>query len=116
MMKIAEAGSGHISALPYMIHLLPSPIYDTSPTYENYSAIPGHDTTASGMGWTLFFLGSRPELQEKIFEEVDAIFGQFYNFCSILGRFFTYSYFFNTVLTRAFLLGRSREGEGCGLP
>jgi len=35
----------------------------------------GHETVSSSMGFSLFLLGHRPELQTKIFEEQDAIFG-----------------------------------------
>lgn len=36
----------------------------------------GHDTTSSGMGWALWTLSHHPEQQEKIIQEVDAIFGK----------------------------------------
>uniref|UniRef100_A0A914X3Y5 Uncharacterized protein n=1 Tax=Plectus sambesii TaxID=2011161 RepID=A0A914X3Y5_9BILA len=35
----------------------------------------GHDTTSSGMGWTLWILGHHPYIQKKIFAELDEIFG-----------------------------------------
>uniref|UniRef100_A0A1I7ZPR0 Cytochrome P450 n=1 Tax=Steinernema glaseri TaxID=37863 RepID=A0A1I7ZPR0_9BILA len=34
----------------------------------------GHDTTSSGMGWTLWCLAHNPEVQEKAIAEIDAIF------------------------------------------
>ncbi len=34
----------------------------------------GHDTTAAGISWTLYILGSYPDVQEKVFEEIDNIF------------------------------------------
>jgi cytochrome P450 len=37
----------------------------------------GHDNTSTGMGWTLLILGHHPEIQEKIFAELDDIFGLF---------------------------------------
>ena len=35
----------------------------------------GHDTTASGLCWMLFLLGSHPEVQQKAAEEVTQFFG-----------------------------------------
>ncbi|XP_065568203.1 cytochrome P450 4c3-like [Artemia franciscana] len=35
----------------------------------------GHDTTAAGIGWCLFFIGRHPEIQERVHEELDLIFG-----------------------------------------
>uniref|UniRef100_U5EWR0 Putative cytochrome n=1 Tax=Corethrella appendiculata TaxID=1370023 RepID=U5EWR0_9DIPT len=34
----------------------------------------GHDTTAAGISWTLFFLGLNADVQEKAFQELDEIF------------------------------------------
>ncbi|XP_035207084.1 cytochrome P450 4V2-like [Stegodyphus dumicola] len=34
----------------------------------------GHDTTAIGISWTLYNLGLYPDIQEKVFEELDTIF------------------------------------------
>ena len=36
----------------------------------------GHDTTASGLSWTLYNLAAHPEHQHKCREEVDALFDQ----------------------------------------
>ncbi|GMR51790.1 hypothetical protein PMAYCL1PPCAC_21985, partial [Pristionchus mayeri] len=36
----------------------------------------GHDTTSSGMAWTIWLLGQHPEYQAKVHEELDAIFGE----------------------------------------
>ncbi|KAM5194428.1 cytochrome P450 4V2-like [Mantella aurantiaca] len=36
----------------------------------------GHDTTAAGINWSLFLLGSHPEIQEKVHKELDETFGQ----------------------------------------
>ncbi|CAI2352859.1 unnamed protein product [Caenorhabditis sp. 36 PRJEB53466] len=35
----------------------------------------GHDTTSSSMGWTLWCMAHNPDIQEKVIEEVDRIFG-----------------------------------------
>lgn len=34
----------------------------------------GHDTTSASVCWTLFLLGTSPEIQDKIVEELDSIF------------------------------------------
>ena len=36
----------------------------------------GHDTTASGITWALYLLGSHPAIQERVREEVDTFFGE----------------------------------------
>lgn len=36
----------------------------------------GHDTTASSLQWVLYNIGRLPEVQQKIHEELDAIFGK----------------------------------------
>lgn len=38
----------------------------------------GHDTTSSGIGWTLYMLGHHPEIQDKIYEELSEVFGEAY--------------------------------------
>ncbi|KAF8371078.1 hypothetical protein PRIPAC_77507, partial [Pristionchus pacificus] len=35
----------------------------------------GHDTTASAMGFTIWFLGQYPACQKLVHEEIDAVFG-----------------------------------------
>uniref|UniRef100_W8BHT3 Cytochrome P450 4c3 n=1 Tax=Ceratitis capitata TaxID=7213 RepID=W8BHT3_CERCA len=35
----------------------------------------GHDTTSAAISWTLFLLGSYPEYQERVVEELQSIFG-----------------------------------------
>uniref|UniRef100_A0A1B6CLP6 Cytochrome P450 n=1 Tax=Clastoptera arizonana TaxID=38151 RepID=A0A1B6CLP6_9HEMI len=34
----------------------------------------GHDTTTSGLAWTLFCLGNHPNIQEKVYNELNTIF------------------------------------------
>ncbi len=40
-----------------------------------YVFFTGHDTTTVALSWTLFLIGSHPDVQQKIFDEMDAIFG-----------------------------------------
>ena len=35
----------------------------------------GQDTTAAALAWTIFLIGSHPECQKKVIEELDSIFG-----------------------------------------
>lgn len=35
----------------------------------------GHDTTSAAISWTLFLIGSHPEIQEKVIQELYDIFG-----------------------------------------
>ncbi|KAK3095965.1 hypothetical protein FSP39_021393 [Pinctada imbricata] len=35
----------------------------------------GHDTTASGMNWLVHLLGANPDIQKKVQDELDSIFG-----------------------------------------
>ncbi|XP_063612530.1 cytochrome P450 4c3-like [Penaeus indicus] len=35
----------------------------------------GHDTTAAAINWSLYLLGSNPEIQTRVHEELDSIFG-----------------------------------------
>ncbi|XP_001658816.2 cytochrome P450 4c3 [Aedes aegypti] len=36
----------------------------------------GHDTTATAIGWLLYLLGTDPQVQDRVFEEIDSIMGQ----------------------------------------
>ena len=38
--------------------------------------ISGHDSTSTSLSWCLYELGRRPEIQEKLFEEIDAAYHQ----------------------------------------
>ena len=33
---------------------------------------PGHDTTSASLAWCLYEIGRRPEVQEKLIQEIDA--------------------------------------------
>ena len=33
----------------------------------------GHDTTSAGLSWTLYNIGCRPEIQQKILDEIDSV-------------------------------------------
>ena len=35
----------------------------------------GHDTTAAGIFWSLYFIGSHPSVQQKVQEDVDNFYG-----------------------------------------
>lgn len=34
----------------------------------------GHDTTSMALSWIIFLLGHHPEIQEKVWSEIDALF------------------------------------------
>ncbi|XP_046382672.1 cytochrome P450 4C1-like isoform X2 [Ischnura elegans] len=36
----------------------------------------GHDTTASGISWTIYLLGRHPDIQEEVAREINEVFGQ----------------------------------------
>ncbi|XP_068124827.1 cytochrome P450 4V2-like isoform X1 [Hyperolius riggenbachi] len=36
----------------------------------------GHDTTAAAMNWSLYLLGSHPEVQRRVHKELDDVFGE----------------------------------------
>nr|XP_002123140.1 cytochrome P450 4V2 [Ciona intestinalis] len=36
----------------------------------------GHDTTAAAMTWAIYVIGRHPDIQKKIHEELDAVFGE----------------------------------------
>ena len=36
----------------------------------------GHDTTAMSTSWALYLIGSHPDIQKKVHEELDRIFGK----------------------------------------
>ena len=38
--------------------------------------IQGHDTTAAAMNWATHLIGANPEVQAKVHEEIDAVFGE----------------------------------------
>ncbi|XP_064098017.1 cytochrome P450 4c3-like isoform X1 [Macrobrachium nipponense] len=35
----------------------------------------GHDTTAAAINWSLYLLGCHPDIQARVYEEIDSIFG-----------------------------------------
>ena len=41
----------------------------------HYLHVSGHDTTASGISWTLYNLACHPEIQEKVRKEVEELLG-----------------------------------------
>lgn len=56
----------------------------------------GHDTTAAAMNWALHLLGSHPEVQQKVQQELQEVFGN-----SIKSHFLLY---FNYLCFLFFLL------------
>ena len=38
--------------------------------------VQAHDTTAAGMSWALYLLGRHPEIQDKLYEEVEQFCGK----------------------------------------
>ena len=42
---------------------------------EKSNAISGHDTTASAISWCLYHLAKHPDIQQKVFSEVNTIVG-----------------------------------------
>ncbi|ELK37959.1 Cytochrome P450 4V2 [Myotis davidii] len=57
----------------------------------------GHDTTAAGMNWALYLLGCHPEVQKKLGNELDEVFGMY-------GPFTTYTEGPKSLKQMAFLL------------
>ncbi|EFP12757.1 CRE-CYP-37B1 protein [Caenorhabditis remanei] len=49
--------------------------FSSNQRYYQGLVLSGHDTTAASIGWTLWCLAHNPEIQEKVIEEVDRIFG-----------------------------------------
>lgn len=45
----------------------------------------GHDTTAAAINWSLYLLGSNPEVQRKVDKELDDVFGMLGPFVSSVG-------------------------------
>lgn len=35
----------------------------------------GHDTTSAAISWSLFLLGSHPDVQDRVIEEIDCVLG-----------------------------------------
>ena len=40
----------------------------------------GHDTTTAAVSWACHLIGSHPEVQKKVHEEIDRVSGTFYKF------------------------------------
>ena len=50
----------------------------------------GHDTTAASLNWACHLIGSHPDVQKKLHEELDRIFGTFNNLCLVKILFIFY--------------------------
>ena len=42
----------------------------------------GHDTTAAGASWCIYLLGRHPEIQHRVQEELDEVFGESKHTCA----------------------------------
>lgn len=42
---------------------------------DKFCRIQGYDTTATSSNWTLHFIGCYPEIQAKVHQELDSVFG-----------------------------------------
>ena len=38
----------------------------------------GHDTTTAAIDWACFAIGTHPDVQKKLHEEIDRVFGELY--------------------------------------
>ncbi len=41
----------------------------------------GHDTTAHTLAWAAYFVASYPEVEAKLLEEIDSVFGGIFYHC-----------------------------------
>lgn len=41
-----------------------------------FDIMQGHDTTAAAMNWAVHLIGANPDVQAKVHEEMDQIFGE----------------------------------------
>ena len=51
----------------------------------------GHDTTAAAINWALHLIGDHPEIQKKLHEEMDEMFGAFIDLLQ------SYVYYINSI-------------------
>lgn len=76
-----ETTSGKPKKKAFLELLLEQHLKDSSFTEENIREevdtfmFEGHDTTAMAISWTLYELGRNPGVQERVFQELDNIFG-----------------------------------------
>ena len=47
-----------------------------SVNYYQCHVFQGHDTTAAAVNWAIHLIGSHPEVQEKLHQEMDQLFGE----------------------------------------
>lgn len=47
--------------------------------FNFFKSFKGHDTTSSGLAWSLWCLAHNLDCQQRVIEEIDLIFGTFYN-------------------------------------
>lgn len=52
------------------IHPCENPLFEVL-----FTLVLGHDTTAAALSWALHMIGSHPEAQQKIQDEIDSVLG-----------------------------------------
>ena len=79
-----QTSSFEIKRRAFLDMLLKAKHEDSSLSFEDIQEevdtfmFEGHDTTTAGTAWAAHLIGSHPEIQKKIHEEIDHIFGKFY--------------------------------------
>ena len=81
-MKKNNYNLGSTKRIAFLDMLLKARNEDPSITYNDIQEevdtfmFEGHDTTCAAAGWAFQLIGSHPEVQKKLHEEIDGIFGK----------------------------------------